>query len=72
MRIIQSSFLPFCCLRDSTVTLVVQSAERRTSDLDVTASRPPAAASHIRYVLLINSPNNLNLLSWLLIYLRYK
>ena len=37
-------------------------AKRRTSDLDITSSRPQAATRHIRYMLL-------NLLSWLLIYL---
>ena len=40
------------------------------SDLDVTGLRPPVAKlRHIRYVLLVNSPNKFNLLSWLLIYL---
>ena len=43
--------------------------KRRTSDLNVTGSRPPLAIRHIRCVLLVNSPNMLNLLSWLLIYL---
>ena len=44
-------------------------AKRRTSDLNVTGSRPPLTTRHMRYVLLVNSPNVLNLLSWLLIYL---
>ena len=38
------------------------------SDLEVSGSRPPVATRRIRYVLLVNSPN-VNLLSWLLIYL---
>ena len=44
-------------------------AKRWTSDLNVTGLRPPLATRHIRYVLLVNSPTKLNLLSWLLIYL---
>ena len=43
--------------------------KRRTSDRNVTSSRPPLATKHIRCVLLVNSPKKLNLLSWLLIYL---
>ena len=43
--------------------------KRWTRDLNVTVLRPPLATRHIRCVLLINSPNKLNLLSWLLIYL---
>ena len=42
---------------------------RRTSDLNVTGSRPPFATRHIRCVLLVNSLNKFNLLAWLLIYL---
>ena len=38
------------------------SAMRQTSDLDVTGSCPSVAATHIRYVMLINCPNKLNLL----------
>ena len=51
--------------------LVGLSAKWRTSDLDVTCLRPPAATRHIhvRYVLLVNSAVKFNLLSWLLIYL---
>ena len=41
----------------------------RTSDLNITGLHPPAATKHIRYVLLINSRNNWNLLLWLLMYL---
>ena len=44
-------------------------AKRGASDLNVSGSRPPLATRHIRCVLLVNSPNKLNLLSWLLIYL---
>ena len=44
-------------------------AKRRTSDLNVTGLRPPLTSRHIRYVLLVNNPNKLNLLSWLLFYL---
>ena len=43
--------------------------KRRLCDLNVTSLRPPLATRHIRCVLLVNSPNKLNLLSWLLIYL---
>ena len=43
--------------------------KRRLCDLNVTSSSPALATRHIRYVLLVNSPNKLNLLSWLLIYL---
>ena len=50
-------------------TCVAQLAEKRTIDLNVTGSSPLVATRHIRYALLINSPNNLNLLSWLFIYL---
>ena len=38
-------------------------------DLNVTSLSPALATRHIRIVLLVNSPNKLNLLSWLLIYL---
>ena len=38
-------------------------------DLNDMASRPPLATRHIHCVLLVNSPNKLNILSWLLIYL---
>ena len=41
--------------------------KRRLCDLNVTSSRPALATRHIRSVLLVNSPNKLNLLSWLLI-----
>ena len=44
-------------------------AKRRTSDLSVTGSCPSLATRHIRYVLFVNSPKKLNILSWLLIYL---
>ena len=43
--------------------------KRRLCDLNVTSSSPALATRHIRNVLLVNSPNKLNLLSWLLIYL---
>ena len=43
--------------------------KRRLCDLNVTSSSPALATRHIRCVLLVNSPNKLNLLSWLLIYL---
>ena len=43
--------------------------KRRLCDLNVTSSSPGLATRHIRCVLLVNSPNKLNLLSWLLIYL---
>ena len=42
--------------------------KRRLCDLNVTSSSPALATRHIRCVLLVNSPNKLNLLSWLLIY----
>ena len=42
---------------------------RRLCDLKVTSLSPSLATRHIRCVLLVNSPNKLNLLSWLLIYL---
>ena len=49
-------------------TCVAQSVKGRTSDLDVTGSRPPVATKH--YTLCaVNSPIKLNLRSWLLIYL---
>ena len=52
-------------------TCVEQSVKRRTSDLDVTGLRSPAATKHniIRHVLLARSPNisMLNLFLWLLI-----
>ena len=38
---------------------------RRVCDLNVTSSSPALATRHIRCVLLVNSPNKLNLLSWL-------
>ena len=53
-------------------TCVAQSVKERTSDLNVTGSRPTVTTRHIRYVLLVNSPNNFNLLLWLLIYLHNK
>ena len=43
--------------------------KRRLCDLNVTSSSSALATRHIRCVLLVNSPNKLNLLSWLLIYL---
>ena len=43
--------------------------KRRLCDLNVTNPSPALATRHIRCVLLVNSPNKLNLLSWLLIYL---
>ena len=43
--------------------------KRRLCDLNVMSLSPALATRHIRCVLLINSPNKLNLLSWLLIYL---
>ena len=43
--------------------------KRRSSDLNVTGSHLPLATRHIRCVLLVNSPNKLNLLPSLLIYL---
>ena len=43
--------------------------KRRLCDLNVTNSSPALATRYIRCVLLVNSPNKLNLLSWLLIYL---
>ena len=43
--------------------------KRRLCDLNVTSSSPALATRHIRIVLLVNSPDKLNLLSWLLIYL---
>ena len=42
---------------------------RRLCDLNATSSSPALATRHIRCVLLVNSPNKFNLLSWLLIYL---
>ena len=46
--------------------------KRRLCDLNVTSSSPALATRHIRCVLLVNSPNKLNLhvLSWLLIQAR--
>ena len=38
----------------------------RTGDLNVTGSRSPLASSNIRCVMLVNTPNKLNLLLWLL------
>ena len=43
--------------------------KRRLCDLNVTSSNPALATRHIRSVLLVNSPNKLDLRSWLLIYL---
>ena len=43
--------------------------KRQLCDLNVTSLSPALATRHIRSVLLVNSPNMLNLLSWLLIYL---
>ena len=42
--------------------------KRRTSNLNVIGSRPPLVTRCIRCVLLFNRTNNLNRLSWLLIY----
>ena len=39
--------------------------KRRLCDLNVTSSSPALATRHIRIVMLVNSPNKLNLLSWL-------
>ena len=49
-------------------TCVAMSTKRQTSDLNVTDSRPTVAKDILRYVLLVNSPSKLNLLSRLLIY----
>ena len=43
--------------------------KRQTSYLNANGLRPPLTTRHTRCVLLVNSPNNLNLLSWLIIYL---
>ena len=45
--------------------------KRRLSDLNVTSSSSALATRHIYAVCccMVNSPNKLNLLSWLLIYL---
>ena len=43
--------------------------KRRLCDLNATSSIPALATRDIRSVLLVNSPNKLDLLSWLLIYL---
>ena len=43
--------------------------KRRLCELNVTSLSPALATRHIRCVLLVNSPNKLNLLSWLLIFL---
>ena len=43
--------------------------KRRTSDPNVTGSRPP---QDMHCVLLVNSQNKFNLLSWLMIYLYNK
>ena len=48
---------------------VAQRLNAGLCELDVTGSRPPFATRHIRYVLLVNSPDKFNLLSRLLIYL---
>ena len=45
--------------------------KRRLCDLNVKSSSPALATRHIRCVLLVNSPNKLNLLSWLLIAIGY-
>ena len=50
-------------------TCVAQSVKGGLIDLNVTGPRPPVATRLIRCVLLVNSPNKLNLLSLLLIYL---
>ena len=46
-------------------------ANQRTNDLNVTGLRPPLAPNiyAICAVVLVNSPNKLNLLPWLLIFL---
>ena len=46
--------------------------KRRLCDLNVTSLSPAFATRHIRCVLLVNSPNKLNLLSWLLIFLFFR
>ena len=43
--------------------------KRRLCDLNVTSSSPALTTRHIHCVLLVNSPNKVNLLSWRLIYL---
>ena len=55
-----------------TVDMCGVEGKRRLCDLNVTSSSPALATRHIRSVLLVNSPNKLNLLSWLLIYLCIK
>ena len=52
-----------------TVDMCGVEGKRRLCDLNVTSSSPALAPRHIRCVLLVNSPNKLNLLSWLLVYL---
>ena len=39
--------------------------KRELCDLNVTSLSPALATRHIRSLLLVNSPNKLNLLSWL-------
>ena len=51
------------------VDMCAVEGKRRLCDLNVTSSSPALATSHIRCVLLVNSLNKFNLLSWLLIYL---
>ena len=49
---------------------MAQWVRRLAADPVVKGSSP--ARGHIRYALLINNPNKLNLLSWLLVYLYNK
>ena len=57
---------------DHIVDMCGVEGKRRLCDLNVTSLSPALAIRHIRCVLLVNSPNKLNLLSWLLIYLYNK
>ena len=59
--------LSFCIMK--IVDMCGVEAKRRLRDQNVASSSPALATRHIRCVLLVNSPNKLNLLSWLLIYL---
>ena len=47
----------------SVVDMCGVEGKRRLCDLNVTSSSPALATRHIRIVLLVNSPNKLNLLS---------
>ena len=63
----------YLCRESSTSTRHVDmcgvEGKRRLCDLNVTSLSPALATKHIRIVLLVNSPNKLNPLLWLLIYL---